>query len=76
MEKLIDLDYSGDTGSIQVSLCRWDSVTAEQGQIDVEDLVIGAKIKLLDEGNPIWAVVKSTNILESNPSMKELILII
>ena len=34
------------------------------------------KSKLLDNGNPILAEVKDITILELNPSMKELLLVI
>lgn len=74
MEKIIDADYDDSSDSIQVSLCRWDSITTEQGQLDVEDLTIGTKIKLFDNGNLVWAEVKDINIVSSDTSMKELLL--
>ena len=74
MEKLVDADYDDTSDSINVSLCRWDSVTTEQGQMDVEDIAVGTKIKLFDNGTTVWKSVVSKSILESDTSMVSLIL--
>jgi DNA polymerase-1 len=74
MEKLIDADYNDSSDSIQVSLCRWDSVTTEQGQVDVEDLTIGTKVKIFDNGKEVWKIVKQISNSSKDTTLRDVVL--
>ena len=74
MEKLVDVDYDDSSDSIHVSLCRWDSVTTEHGQLDVEDLTIGTKIKLLEDGREVWRIVKEISNSSDNSTLRDVVI--
>lgn len=57
-DELVDALYDETSDTIRVSLSRWDSVTTDQGKIDVEDLIVGTKVKILEDGKEIWKIVK------------------
>lgn len=66
MEKIIDTEYNEESNIITAELCRWDSVTTEDGQIDVEDLEVGMRVKLLDEKTEVWKSILSISEPLSN----------
>ena len=74
MEKLLDADYDDSSDSIYISLCRWDSVTTEHGPKDVEDLTIGTKVKLLEDGKEVWRIVKEISNSSDNSSLRDVVL--
>ena len=73
MEKILDVDYDDSSDTIHATLCRWDSVTTDQGQVDVEDLTIGMKVKLFDEGEEVWKIVKEISDSSDNPTICDVV---
>lgn len=72
METVIDANYDEPSDTIRVSLSRWDSVTTDQGKVDVEDLTVGTKVKILEDGKEIWKIVKEISS-SSDPANKEIV---
>lgn len=73
MEKILDADYDDSSDAIHITLCRWDSVTTDQGSMDVEDLSIGTKVKLFDEGKEVWKIVKEISDSSDNASLRDVV---
>ena len=73
METVIDANYDETSDTIRVSLSRWDSVTTDQGKIDVEDLIVGTKVKILEDGKEIWKIVKEISSSSDNPALRDVV---
>lgn len=71
--QVIDMNYSEDTSALSVNLSRWVSVTSTRGQIDVEDLVVGDSIKLLEDKQEVWKTIKSISSSNDNNSTKDIV---
>jgi len=74
MEMIVDADYNESSNLITASLCRWDSVTTEHGQVDIEDLVVGDRIRLLEDNKPVSKEIIEIVLSTDDPTKKDITL--
>jgi DNA polymerase-1 len=70
---LLDADYQESNDTVCISLNRWYSVTTSVGQKDVEDLVVGDTIKLLEEGKEVWRIVKEISNSSDDSTLRDVV---
>lgn len=57
-KEALDCDYDESTDAITVSTSKLNIVTTTNGEVSIENLSVGDKVKLFEDGKEIWRIVK------------------
>ena len=69
-----DCNYSEENNEITVNLPRYYYVTTSAGEKKAEDLLVGDEVKLLNNKQEVWKVVKSVVDSSTDPAICDVVL--